>query len=223
MAQTSGQLKRVTARFDNDREAFLVQVSGELELTERVENNFTRSRDLENFETWRALITKNTGLSVKDSQLIEGELQFVDVSPSGPAGSGTAQIIGSERNVSSVLYGAGDLVFIDRGSDDGINLGEIFDVFSDRRTRHADTPVTYSPAPSGRLKIVRATGKLATAVILEAHDSIMQGDRIREIAQRQNIQERIEFIQLEETRARNKEIKADLDDDGLDQEVEQAL
>jgi len=74
------------------------------------------------------------------------------------------------------------------------------------------------------VKIVRVSPRLSTAVVLEAHDSILQGDRIREIAQRQDIGERLEPIRLEPTRTQNKEIKADgLDDEGLDQEINDAL
>ena len=182
--QNVGRLRRTTDTFENEREAYLVQVAAEIELTEKVPAKFLRSRDREEYETWRAMVTKSTGLGTKDSALVVGELKFVDVSPSGAPGQATAQIIGSERSTSSTLYGGGDLVFLDRGSGEGLAVGQVFDVFSDRRARHRNTPVVYSPAPAGRVKIVRTSNNLATAVVVEAHDSILQGDRVRAIGSR---------------------------------------
>lgn len=182
--QNGGRIRRVTETFENERDAYLVQVAMELELTEQVPSKFLRKRDREEYETWRALVTKTTGLGMTNASLVPGDLKFVDVTPAGSPGQATAQIIGSERSTTSTLYGGGDLVFLDRGTAEGLAVGQIFDVFSDRRARHRDTPVVYSPAPAGRVKVVRTSSNLATAVVIEAHDSILQGDRIRAIGSR---------------------------------------
>lgn len=184
IAHSAGKIKQVQDEFENDRPAYLIQTAGELKITEAMPSNFLRSRDREEFECFRAIMTKTTGLSLKDNALIPGEIQFVNLSAEGPHGTTQAEVLGSERNVTSMLYGQGDIVFLNKGSQEGLAVGQILDVYANRRSRYPGTPVTFSPAPSGRVKVVRVSAALTTALVLKAHDGILQGDQVREIVDR---------------------------------------
>lgn len=186
----AGKIRTVIDEFENDVPAFLVQVAGELQLTEPAEAKFRRSSDNEKFDVFRALITKTTGLSLTNNFLVTGTMPLADLTPSGPHGSTVTEIVGSEKHVSSMLYGQGDIVFLNRGSSSGVQVGMLLDLYTNRRSRHSDTPVPFSPVPSGKLKVVRVTDSLATAVILSAHDGIMQGDSAKEVSLRANDREK---------------------------------
>ncbi|MGE0527590.1 MAG: hypothetical protein AB7P49_11040, partial [Bdellovibrionales bacterium] len=187
IVKDKGLLNLTSDRLLNDEvEAHLIQVTGELEITEAVTAEFSSSRDREEFEAFRALMTKSTGLSVRGSQLIVGELPIVDLKPTGQTASVNAQIIGSERHESSALYGPGDIVFLDKGSGSGLEPGQMLDLFINRMTRNPGTPVEYSPVPSGKLKVVRVTNLLATAVILQSRDSVLQGDKVQQVSSRRD-------------------------------------
>ncbi|NJL24234.1 MAG: hypothetical protein HC902_03000 [Calothrix sp. SM1_5_4] len=175
IAKDAGKIRTVNSEFENEVPAYLVQVSGELELTEAVESQFSRSRDKREYDAFRGLITKTTGLSLRDFALIDGELSLVDLSAKGPRGTTTALVIGSERHPASMLFGEGDIIFLNKGNRDGVAVGQILDVFGNRRFRHPNTPVEFSPAPTGTVKVVKVTPGFATAVVLNARGSILQG------------------------------------------------
>ena len=191
IAHSAGEIRTVQDDFDNRIPAFLMQAAGELEITEPIHAEFSSSRDRENFEGFRALMTKTTGLSQHGNVLIVGELPYVNLDANGAHGSVESEIVGSERHVTSMLFGQGDIVFLNRGSNSGIAVGQIFDIYGNRRARYPGTPVRFSPAASGRLKVVKTSGSLSTALILSAHDSVMQGDSVRAISGRHDEVERM--------------------------------
>jgi hypothetical protein len=215
IAHQAGKIRTVNDEFDNDVPAYLIQVAGELEITEGAPAEFRHSRDRENFDAFRALITRTTGLAVTDNVLIPGQLTMVDVSSKGVRGTAVAQVIGSEHHVASMLFGQGDIVFLNKGSDAGIEVGQILDLYGNRRTRHAGTPVVFSPAASGTVKIVHVSGKLSTAVILTAHDGIMQGDKVQEVSSRREVTEKLDDAHL--TPIEGGEVTSGDDDFNLDE------
>jgi len=222
----SGKLKQIGKQYTPRVEAFLVQISGEIELSSQAQGRQVAGVDLNEYDIYRALVTKTTGLSQKDYALVDGSIPVVDIAPEGPAGSVEARVIGSEIHVVSQLYGQGSVVFIDKGSRQGVAPGQIFSLFVNRKSRHPQTPVEYSVAASGKLKVVKVDDEVATAVILDAHDGIIQGDLIRppvELGEK----ERQEHVDLDEVQAGvvksddDEYEKENLDDDSeLEKEID---
>jgi hypothetical protein len=184
IARQDGQIEEINPQWKKDSglHIYHIQITGEAEITERVPS---REDDKEH-ESFRALLTKTTGLNVRGNAIIHGRLETVDLSHNGSPGSATAQIIGSERHSASVLYGPGDIVFLSKGSREGLEVGHILNVYSDRTIRARDTSVAFSPVASGKVKVVRVTDHLATAVVLESRDALQQGDRVQEVSRRDN-------------------------------------
>src|SRR5262249_39827037 len=119
-----------------------------------------------------------TGLTLTGYALIPGDVQTVDLRRVGPPGNVSAQVIGSARNEASALYGPGDIVFINKGSADGVAVGQLLDLYFDRSIRDSATPIPFSKLQSGMLKVAKVSGNCATAVVVSAVDSIQQGDRV---------------------------------------------
>ena len=215
--RSAGKLKRLHNRVDFDAEAYLVQIAGEVKLTELVPAGNLNAKIAGDYDVYRALITKATSLSTKELALIPGEIQTITLSPSGTPGTANAQIIGSAKHEASALYGPGDIVFLNKGSTSGIEVDQLLDVFVDRVIRK-DTPVHLSPAPSGTVKIVKVSDSLSTAVVLVTHDGIMQGDRVQQITSRRNEREELELENVSRDRDEG-ELESDLESD--DEEYEE--
>lgn len=206
-----GRLQRMNKNTENV-EAYLIEIAGEIELTEQA-----KGEDVDGDDVYRALITKTTGLALKDYRLILGEMQEVKLDYNGTPGVAEAQIIGAGKHRASNLYGPGDIVFLNKGSSSGIAEGQIFDIFVDRTTRKKDTPVRFSSASSGSVRVIRTTTNLSTAVVLGASDGIQPGDRVKQVSVRSDSRENIEF---RDDRSHNRDegdMEQDIDqDDGFD-------
>lgn len=194
IVRDNGRIKRMIKQWDGKDKAHHVQIIAEVEIREPVPAEFKRNHDRSNYQAFRALVTRTTGLSSKDCVLIPGSMQVLDMSMNGSQGSTQAQIIGSENSPASALFGQGALVFLNKGTSEGVEEGQLFDIFSDRTTRRADTVVKFSPAPSGTIKIVRASNHVSTGVVLQARDSVQQGDITRQVSSRIEKAEELDII-----------------------------
>lgn len=211
IVRDEGKIQRMNKQVERV-DAHLISIAGELELSEAVKGEGVEGEDV-----FRALITKVTSLTRGGYQLIPGEIEIMDLTYNGTPGMASAQIFGNGRHTASALYSPGDLVFINKGSSAGIEPGQIFDVFADRILRKDETPVQYSPAASGSVKIVRVTPNLSTAVILGARDGIQPGDIIRQVTSRREDREILEFREGDRSKDRDEsDVESDLDaDDGM--------
>lgn len=209
IARDQGLIKRMNSKTEKI-EAHLIQIAGELELSEAVKGEGVEGEDV-----FRALITKVTGLTRGGYTLIPGELEAIDLSYNGTPGTADAQIFGDGKHTASALFAPGDVVFLTKGSGAGIEPGQIFDIFADRTLRKENTPVEFSPAPSGSVKVVRVTPNLSTAVIIGARDGILPGDRVRQVTARREDREVLEFHESDKSINRDEsDVESDLDDDG---------
>ncbi len=177
MVKDHGLLKRLNPQVEDDINARYIQVYGDLEITEAA-HGLKKAADSD-FEIYRALLIHVIDLSLTDFDLIPGAVETVSSVPTGTSGNVTGQVLGSSKNYASELYGIGDLVFINKGSQNGVKVGQMLDIYIDRTIRDPLTPLNYANVSSGSLKIVKVSSSCATAVILTAVDSIQQGDQVR--------------------------------------------
>jgi len=191
-----GKLKRLNKQWDPDSRPFMVQITAEVQLREVMPAKF-RGSDREKFEAYRALVTRTTGLSAKESYIIPGELQVVSLDKNGSEGTTEAQVIGSEKHSASALFAPGDLVFLNKGSNQGVEVGQMLDIFADRTIRRGNAVVTHSPVTSATIKVVRVSGNVATAVLLSAFDSVQQGDLVRQVSSRKDGGELLEKFDMD--------------------------
>jgi hypothetical protein len=106
-------------------------------------------------------------------------MSYIDMGKSGPEGSASAQVIGSSKHQASALYGAGDIIFLNKGSKDGVSEGQIFDIYIDRTIRDNKTAIPFATVSSGKIKVAKVSSTISTGVLLSAIDSIQQGDRVQ--------------------------------------------
>ncbi len=79
------------------------------------------------------------------------------------------------------LYGENDIVYIDRGSDDGVQAGNTFVIYKDRKP--VEDPATgdtlHLPKEIlGKLLVIKVQGNTATAIITKSVKEINLGDKI---------------------------------------------
>ncbi len=215
VVRDAGRIRKQNRQTEMQVDAYLIQIAGEIEISEKVD----APEEDDDFDVYRALITKAFSLSGELAEtvgLIAGSAQEINLNPNGEPGSGTAQIIGSAKSVSSGLFAAGEIVFLNKGSSAGLATNQIYDVYGDRTIRKRRTTVPFSPSSSGTLRIVRVSENLATAVLLSARDSVFPGDVIRQVSSRRNDREILEFSDDAGSAASEDDVENEIDLDGID-------
>lgn len=103
-------------------------------------------------------------------------LRKVNLSPNTAALDG--MIVESMVDDLTIL-GSGDVIYIDKGKEDGVQIGNTIDVIrtGDPLSRGSDAGLPNEVV--GRMVIVGMRGRTSTAVIVDSFDALRIGDRVR--------------------------------------------
>ncbi len=167
-----GAIKADPTLVPNKFHGYGMEVLGEVQLIEKVKSEKIETEG----EVYRALVTKTVSPVQTGSSLIAGKIEDVNLSESGQKSQISAQIIGGQFAPDRKLYGPQSFAFLDKGSDDGIEAGQILPIRANRKARDKNSKVLANIRSIGWLKVVKTTDKFATAVVLRAWDEIVTGD-----------------------------------------------
>ena len=98
----------------------------------------------------------------------------------GRSNSTPLQVIGGGADNISRLFGRGDVVFLENGMEQGVQVGDIFGVYKRRDRRYSDGVVTKGPTPIAHLKVFRSERNTASAFVLDSKEPIVPGDETGE-------------------------------------------
>lgn len=87
-----------------------------------------------------------------------------------------ARIVGGEYDETRRVFAAQSLVYLDKGSEQGIRKGLLYDIISNLETRGFNKLLLGHHLKIGVLKIVDVSQKTSTAIVVEAFEEIRPGD-----------------------------------------------
>lgn len=144
-------------------DAYLVEVQGELEVLQVVNRE-------ENI--YRALVKKALAPVEVGAKLLMG--QMPTYSPKeGPQGSASARVIGGQDAVDRRIMATQNLIFL---SGEGMAAGQTYPIYKHQKIRNEDSKLVENLAQIGKVKVVRVSGGLATALVLQSSEEIQVGD-----------------------------------------------
>jgi hypothetical protein len=150
-----------------------IEVLGEVQLLEKVMGEKGKETD---GDIYRALVTKTVSPVAVGSALITDKIEQVNLSEKGPRSQVVAQIIGGQFTNERKLYGPQSFAFLNKGQNDGLEVGQILPIRLNRKARDQSSQVLANVRAIGWLKIVKTTPKFSTAVILRSWEGIATGD-----------------------------------------------
>ncbi|MDZ4677141.1 MAG: LysM peptidoglycan-binding domain-containing protein [Oligoflexia bacterium] len=144
-----------------------IQTRAEVEIVEPIDGN-------EN--TYRALV-KFTVLPVRigDNVIVGQNITRVEFDVEGPQSAVAARIINGEWGKRRV-FSLHNVVFLNRGEQDGLQVGMLLPVIKNVRLRNKESIVKYDTKPIGTLKVVHVGSRVSTALIVAEFDAIIPGD-----------------------------------------------
>lgn len=91
----------------------------------------------------------------------------------GPDSQISARII---NGVQGRVYGLHNVVFLNRGSKDGLQVGSVLNVLKNLEVRKQDRALNFYPYPIGKIKVINVSDEVSTAVVVAERSAIMPGD-----------------------------------------------
>jgi hypothetical protein len=125
---------------------------------------------------FRAVVVKGILPVTADADLVPPPFIYYDSQFEGPRSSLVAQVVGGDGERDTHLFAQNMIVYINRGTNDGVVLGQILPVRSVPKVHKVSTVVAEATAPSAYIKIVDAQPRFSTAYVLWQRDDVRPGD-----------------------------------------------
>ena len=145
----------------------VIEIGGMVEIKEPID---------EGKNVYRAKVVISVGAIEAGGLLTDMPLPRVEFSKKGQRVDLEAIIIGGQFSKERRLLGQGNVVYIDRGSQNGLSEGQLLAVRSDRELRRPDTDHAEYKKTIGIIKLVRVLERVSTAVVIDASEEIRPGD-----------------------------------------------
>lgn len=158
---------------DGDVMGFPIVVQGQLKVVETVdaEKNY-----------FKALITKNIAPVTVGSKLLQKLLPNSRWTQDGEFAEVSGKLIGGQFDNSRKVLGLGSLVYLDKGTQDGLAVGSLLNIMQNQSRRVKDSKISNNTREVGALRVVDADEIRSTGVIVDAKTSIYVGDTIGKVA-----------------------------------------
>ncbi len=143
-----------------------VDIGGLVEIREVI----NQSRNM-----YRASVVNSVGAIELGALITEVPLPRAEFSMRGPRVDLEAVVIGGQYSNQRRLLGTGAVIYLDKGSRQGLSEGQILAVRGDRTLRR-DTEVPEYMRPIATVKLVRVFERVSTALVINANEEIRPGD-----------------------------------------------
>lgn len=145
------------------------EVQGEVKIVGRVEDYY------------KAIVTKSLFPIQVGASIVPGEGPRMNLTDPGESVSLKAMIVGGENDTTRSLFGPQSIIYINRGSSDGVKVNQRAPVSAIHRLRHSESTIFSNTWKIGEVKIVKVEKNYSTAVVMTANEGIMPGDIVGEL------------------------------------------
>lgn len=153
-----GEVKNIIS----DRSGFVYTTTAQIKTIRKID------------DVWECMVIDQSGMVQRKDRITVYTPKIGKISRTFSKRSVEAAIIGSYReSLTGIAFG--DVVYLDRGRADGVELGNLFEVYSfvDRGTQRKITPSpTYKV---GELTVINITDNFATALVTNSSNEISLG------------------------------------------------
>lgn len=146
----------------------MIETQGELEVLAKVN---------ESKNIYRALVKRTLHPVQVGSIVLPGNIPVFSPAAGAASNSVSAKIIGGQFNNERKLYGTNTIVFLDGGSSQGFQEGQVLSVYKDETIRKNKDAVINDPV-IGKLKVIRVSQNYSTAYIVNSITDIVTGDYV---------------------------------------------
>ncbi len=145
------------------------EVQGEVKIVGRVEG------------LYKALVTLALFPIQLGAKIVPGVSPKMNLTDPGELASLQGMIIGGENDTTRSLFGPQSIVYLNRGSGDGVKINQRAPIMAVHRLRHSESKIFSNTWKLGEVKIVKVEKNYSTAVVMDATEGIVPGDIVGEL------------------------------------------
>lgn len=144
-----------------------IEVQGEIEIVNKVNDNSN---------LYRALVKKTLLRVEVGAKLIPGSIPMVNTALGPEKQAAAATIIGGQFGKSNIIYSTSSFVFLNSGSNQGYQEGDVLPVYATYKNRNEKSSATINERKIGVVKVVKVSDSVSTAYVLNSFEDIQKGD-----------------------------------------------
>ena len=147
--------------------AYPVEVQGVLKIVETVNASDN---------IYKAIVLEQVYPVTVGAVLRKGQIPVTQIDGKGPFSDMTANVMGGEFDDHRQLMASGGIIYLDKGSNDGLKVGSQMNVIKNQKVRNPNTVAEINSEIIGTLKLVDVKNTHATAVVTRSKEGIRMGD-----------------------------------------------
>jgi nucleoid-associated protein YgaU len=127
---------------------------------------------------YKAIVTRSIGNAKVGSFVTQGSLVVGDLTASSEATPIDAEIVGGLFDSDRKFLGYQDIVYLNKGSSEGIKEGQVFTVLKSVRNRKDSSVVNELKEQVAKVKILKTTSERSTGIVINSNQFVRPGDFI---------------------------------------------
>jgi len=127
---------------------------------------------------YKGMVVRSIGTAKVGSFVSRAPLAVGNISDSRASNPINAEVVGGAFDADRKVMGYQDVVYLNKGSNEGFKEGQVFTVLKSMRDRKKSTMVGDLREQVARIKILKTTPQRATAIVLNSNFTVRPGDFI---------------------------------------------
>ena len=152
----------------------MIETGGVVELVELVDSRVTRSGQ----DMFRAMIVQSVNPILPDSLVLQTPLPRGNFARKGNVANIAGQIIGGVHDRRSHYFATHSIVFLNRGSAQGLREADILTIRANPRVRNPRSIVREVQRQIGQVKVIQLAESFSAAVVLSSSEGVFSGDYV---------------------------------------------
>lgn len=154
------------AKNDDIKTARAVEVQGRIKIVSLVD---------EVKKTYKAIIVKSFRPIDIGAKLVRSDYYTAEWSEQGSYLDVEAKIFGGRYDAGREVLGMGSVVYLDKGSEEGLENGKMMNVLRSNKVRGIDAGIGDAPK-IGSIRIIHVSKGVSTAIVIDSEEDIKPGD-----------------------------------------------
>lgn len=131
-------------------------------------------------DVYKAIVLRSISSAKVGSLVSRGSLAVGNLNMSATSAPINAEIVGGSFDNERKVLGYQDVVYLSKGSDDGLKNGQVYSVLKNVKSRKESSMVESLKEQVAKIKIIKTTNARSTAIVLNSTQFMRPGDFIGE-------------------------------------------